>query len=103
MILDQDELKHLAVLTNGRCGILLNSGYPKSQSEPDINELAGGETVQAFGEPLPISDQAAMIPAQWPNSSVEVKIRNFFRQLFLSNELQQRIASLTKWLSKTLE
>ena len=80
MALDQDDLKYLAALTNGRCGILLNSDYPQSQSEPDINDIAGEETVQAIDEPLPISDQTAMIHAQWLNSSVEVKIRNFFRQ-----------------------
>ena len=80
MALDQDDLIYLAALTNGRCGILLNSDYPQSQSEPDINDIAGEETVQAIDKPLPISDQTAMIHTQWLNSSVEVKIRNFFRQ-----------------------
>ena len=41
MKLDQDDLKHLAALTNGRGGILLTSDHPWSQSEPDINDIAG--------------------------------------------------------------
>jgi len=41
-----EHLKMLAAVTNGRCGVLLNSGYPWKESlDPDVTDIANEETV----------------------------------------------------------
>ena len=77
----------LAAVSNGRCGVLLNSDYPWRESlNPDLTDIADEETIQKFEEPVPVSELAAVINSQYSNKSIADKIRDFLHQLSLSNE-----------------